>query len=186
MEPINAAAEAAVEAPKLTPSEKFTAIRAAAEAAKTPEAIAAKAAADAAKVATPVAVAEPEKRASGDERKFRSLLSKRDREIGELRARLDAALPKPAAAAAAAPDAAPKREAFATQELFDDAKLAYGVKRELEKTTATAAQAKEISDTLAGYNALIAAAPEKYPDWAETLAAGKDGALTADLNKECP
>ena len=185
-------AEAAAAEIPLTPSERFAKVQADRAAAQTPEAIAARAATDAAaKVATDAAAAaQPEKRLSGDERKFRRQLSKRDQEIGELRARLDAALPKTAAAATtvADADAAPKRADFATEELFNDAKIAHGVKRELEKTNAAAAQAKQIKDTLDGYNALIAKGPEKYPDWAAALEAGsgKSGALSVDLGKECP
>ncbi len=180
------------EAPKvLTPSEQFTQIKAARAAAQTPEAIAAKAAAEAAKVDTPAA--EPAKRPSGDERKFRRQLSVRDQEIGALKARLEALEPKVAAAAAvAAPDpaAAPKRADFAAgaagDEEFDAAKIAHGVAKALEKTDAEKAQAKEIADTLTAYNELIAKGPEKYPDWNEVLEKGKGGALSVDLSKECP
>lgn len=174
----------------LTPSEKFLKFQADKAAAKTPEAIAAKAAADA-KAAPPAA--EPEKRLSGDERKFRRLISKRDQEIGELRARLDALTPKQAAAAAVAtpdPAAAPKRADFPAgvegDSRFEEARIAHGVKTELAKTNAEAAQAKEVADTLAAYNDLVAKGPEKYPDWNEVLEAGKGGALSVDLGKECP
>lgn len=189
-----AVAEAVVEVPKPTPAERFTAAKAASAAAKTPEAIAAKAKADADAAAAVAVVAPPaEKRASGDERKFRRQLSKRDQEIGELRAKVEALTPKQAAAAATiATDAstAPKRADFAAgaagDEAFNDAKLAHGVKKELEKTTAAAAQAKEIADTLTAYNEKIAKGPEKYPDWNEVVEAGKGGALSVDLGKECP
>src|SRR5579872_1893868 len=40
--------------------------------------------------------ADPNKRPSGDERKFRRALSKRDQEIGELRAKLELLMPKEA------------------------------------------------------------------------------------------
>lgn len=180
------ATEVAAEVTKPTASERFIAAKAASDLAKTPEAIAAKAVADA-KAAPPAAV-EGEKRPSGDERKFRRLLSKRDQEIGEMRAKLEALTPKAAAAAAVTTDAnaAPKRADFASDELFNDAKIAHGIKKELEKTTAAAAQSKEIADTLTAYNEKIAKSPEKYSDWAETLEAGKGGALSVDLGKECP
>lgn len=183
--------EVTVEPPKvLTPSERFVQAKADRAAAQTPEAIAAKTA-EAEKPAP--AAGEPEKRLSGDERKFRRLLSKRDQEIGELRARLDAAVPKPAAAAAAAaPDAgaAPKRADFPAgaegDEKFEEARIAHGVAKALEKTDAEKAQAREVADTLTAYNELISKGPEKYPDWNEVLEAGKGGALSVDLGKECP
>lgn len=131
-----------------------------------------------------------EKRPAGDERKFRKLLSTRDREIGALRAQIDALTPKQKADAATAasvePGAAPKRADFATDEEFAEAKLAAGVQKALDKKEAEASQAKEIKDTLDAYNARIAAGPAKYDDWAAVLAAGEGAALSVDLGKECP
>jgi hypothetical protein len=180
-----------VEAKALTPAEKFEAFKASKALAATPEGIAAKAAADklAADTAAGVVVHVPEKRASGDERKFRRALSRRDIEIGELRAKIDALTPKQAAAAAVAavdPAAAPKREAFASDALYDEARIAHIAKVQLDKSKADEAQSKHVRDTIAAYNAQIVAGPEKYDDWAETLEAGKGGALSVDLGKECP
>lgn len=184
----------AAEAKPATPAERFEAFKAAKAAATTPEALAAKEAANkaAADAAAGVTAPPPEKRASGDERKFRRQLSKRDQEIGELRAKIDALTPKQAAAAAAAvvdpnaPGAAPKREAFASDAAFEEARIAHVAKRELDKREAETERAKEIRETIAAYNAQIAAGPEKYDDWAETLEAGKGAALSVDLGKECP
>lgn len=182
---------AEVKAP-LTASERFEAFKAAKAAATTPEALAAKEAANKAAAAAGVTTPPAEKRASGDERKFRRQLSKRDQEIGELRAKIDALTPKQAAAAAVAvvdpnaPGAAPKREAFASDAAFEEARIAHVAKRELDKREAETERAKEIRETIAAYNAQIAAGPEKYDDWAETLEAGKGAALSVDLGKECP
>lgn len=190
MPPEAAAVETPVEK-TLTPSERFAKVQADRAAAKTPEAVAAKAA-EAAKPAA-AAAPDPDKRLSGDERKFRRQLSRRDQEIGELRAKLEALTPKQAAAAAAAapdPAAAPKRADFPAgadgDAKFEEARIAHGVAKAIEKTDAEKAQAKEVADTLAAYNELIAKGPEKYPDWNEVLEAGKGGALSVDLGKECP
>jgi hypothetical protein len=174
---------AAVETP-LTPAEKFEAYKAAKAAGATPEAIA-KAAADKAAAAAPVV---PEKRASGDERKFRRLLSKRDQEIGELRARLDAAAPKKDATSVAAvdPNAAPKRADFADDAAYDEARIAHVAKREIEKRDAAAAQSAEVRETIDGYNARIADGPKKYDDWDAVIKGGQGAALSVDLGKECP
>jgi hypothetical protein len=180
-----------------TPSEIFARIKAARTAAQTPEALAAKAAADktAADAAAAAAVAPvvPEKRASGDERKFKNIEKRFNQSLGRLQEKLDQALAaKPAAAdvKAAVPGAAPKREDFAADqagaELFADAKTTHSVEKALGVKAAADAQAQEIRDTLKGYNERMAAAPEKYPDWAEVLAAGTGGALSVDLGKECP
>lgn len=169
---------AAVPEKPLSPSELFLKTKA-------DKADPAKAAADAAAAA---ALVVP-KRASGDERKFRSALSRRDREIGELRAKIDALTPKQAAAAAtqvAASDAPPKREDCASDEEFAEKRTAYTVKKEIEKQKVSDAQSKEIRETLEAYNAKIEAAPAKYPDWDEVLKAGNGGALSVDLGKECP
>lgn len=172
-----------VEEKPLTPSELFTKIRtekaAAAPPAKPAEA----------KPADAAAAAVPEKRASGDERKFRSLLSRRDREIGELRAKVDALTPKQAATAAthvATAGAAPKREDFATDEEFTEARTAHQVAKAVEKQRSEDAQTQKVKETLDAYNALIAAGPAKYEDWDETLKAGSGAALSVDLGKECP
>jgi hypothetical protein len=172
-----------------TPEEKFAAFRAAKAAAATPEGIA-KAAEERAKAAAPAtetpAAEQPVKRLSGDERRFRRMLSKRDQELGALRAELEALKPKVAQPAAAAVPAAPKREDFASDEEFNEAKTAAAVEKALAKTKADDAQRSKIDQTLAAYNAQIAAGPERYDDWAETLAAGSGAALSVDLGKECP
>jgi hypothetical protein len=175
--------QAPAEVKPLTPSEVYTKVQAdrAAAAAKPAEGeTQAEASAE-----TP----KPEKRASGDERKFRRQLQRRDQEIGALRARIEALTPKEqAAAAAAAPatDAPPKRADFATDDEFRQATIAYEVKRARETDKAEEANQREIRETIDGYNARMAAAPEKYPDWAEVLEQGKGAALSVDLGKECP
>ncbi len=105
-----------------------------------------------------------------------------------MKARLEALTPKQAAAAAAAPatGGAPKREDCASDEEFADKKTAHAVKLALEKEKTETAQATRIRETLAAYNAQIAAGPEKYEDWDATLAAGSGAALSTDLAKECP
>ncbi len=169
----------------LTPSESFAKFRADKAAAATPEGIAKTAADKAAAEAGAAPVVE--KRASGDERKFNRKLRLRDEQIGAMRAELDA-LKKPAATAATsvATDAAPKREDFASDDEFTDAKIAHATAKALAKASAETAQAKEIRDTLDAYNALIAGGPDKYDDWADVLAAGSGAALSVDLGKECP
>jgi hypothetical protein len=173
-----------------TASELFTRLKAAksADAAKPVEELATEGA------AAPVV----EKRASGDERKFRRQLSKRDQEIGALRAEIDALKPKPAAdassAAAVTADKAPKREDFAAgaagDELFADAKTAHTVQKAIDRKAAEDAQTAERKAIIDGYNERMAAAPAKYPDWAEVMAAAeadpKGQALKGDIGKECP
>jgi hypothetical protein len=169
----------AVEAPP-TPSEVFAKWRADK---------AAGVVADAAKPADAAAVAPAaDKRLSGDERKFRSQMRRRDQEIGALRAAIAALKPVGVATPAAVVDvtAAPKREDFATDEDFAEAKLAAGVKKALDKKSAEDAQSAEIKATLDAYNARIAGGPAKYDDWDATLAAGQGAALSVDLGKECP
>lgn len=163
------------EAKPLTPSEAFTAYKANAE--KTPEARAAEAPA--------------EKKPSGDERKFRNIERRFNQQVGALKAELALALaakPATVAATAATPDplAAPKREDFASDEAFTDAKIAHGTAKAVAKSEAAAAEAKTVRETLEAYNAKIAAGPEKYADWAAVLAAGEGAALSVDLGKECP
>lgn len=167
----------------LTPSELYKQTQEARAIAADP--VKAKAADDAAKAAA-AAAAEPQKRASGDERKFRRALSKRDQEIGELRARLDALAPKPVAATVATPGAALKREDYASDELFAAAKTEQIAQKLIDKKTAEDAQAAEVKATIDGYNERMAAAPAKYEDWDEVLKAGTGAALSVDLGKECP
>lgn len=136
--------------------------------------------------------AEPVKRASGDERKFRRLLSKRDQEIGELRAKVDQLTPKQAAGAAKTVDtnAAPKREDFASDELFDDARIAHAAqaatKKALDERASEEGLTKEVRDLTASYNERMERGPQKYDDWADVIAGAKGAALNVDLSKECP
>jgi hypothetical protein len=184
-------AAAEVKAP-LTASERFEAFKAAKAAAATPEGIAAKAAADKLAADTAAGVAPVvEKRLSGDERKFKNLRRQFRTEMDALKGQLAAATAaKPAAAAAVDPTAAPKREAFAAGTAgdaeFDEARIAHAAQKAIDKSKAEDAQTKTRNETIAAYNAQIAAGPDKYDDWDATVEAGKGGALTVDLGKECP
>lgn len=179
-----------VEEPKpLTPSEDYARIKAERAAAATPEGKAAKAAADAAGAAPQPPV--PEKRASGKERSFRRQLSVRDQQIGQLRAEIEALKPKPAAdPAKPAAGAAPKRADFAAgtagDEAFRAAEIQHEAKKVVEQSDAEKKRAAQIKTTIDGYNERMAEGPAKYDDWAAVVDAGKGGALSVDLGKECP
>jgi hypothetical protein len=174
----------AAETAPLTPAEKFEAYKAAKAAAATPEAIAKAVADKAAAAAAPVV---PEKRASGDERKFNRKLRLRDEQIGAMRAELDALKTKGAPSVATVdPAAAPKRADFADDAAYDEARIAHVAKREIGKRDAEAAQAAEVRETIDGYNARIADGPKKYDDWDAVIKGGQGAALSVDLGKECP
>jgi hypothetical protein len=130
--------------------------------------------------------AQPEKRASGDERKFRRLLSQRDQQIGELRAKLEALTPKQQAEAAVAAETPKKREDFGTEEEFVAHVAEAATKKALDAKATEEGQSKQVADAIKGYNERMARGPQKYGDWEETLANGKGAALNVDLSAEAP
>ncbi len=139
-----------------------------------------------AKVETPVIEEPKPKRPSGDERKFRNALSKRDREIGELRAKLDMLMPQAQPVQAVAVDSTPIRENFTTDEEFRRAEIKFEAKKVVDEQRAVDLQAQEIRDTAKSYRERMANGPEKYEDFESSMESAKGTALGVDLAAECP
>lgn len=161
----------------------------------TPEQLFAKTQADRGKTPEQLAAeVEPQKRPSGDERKFQKRLARAEERLrGEfdkkLEDRMSALKPKEVDAKAEGTEA-PKREAFATDEAYQDARIAHAAeiaaKKIVDAERAENAQSQTIKDAVTGYNERMARGPQKYDDWDDAMKSAKGAALNVDLSAECP
>lgn len=139
-----------------------------------------KAAAAAVVAEEPVKTEEQRRRASGESRKWRELYELRGRlkAYEELGVKTGAKVEEKVAPKA---DEAPKREAFATQEEYDDARVDYRANQLIEKKLAEKEQATaetgEIQDVIGAVQSQLAEAKNEFKDWDAVIEEGNKTAI---------